>query len=139
MIGEFQGPNRWLSNFWPCRVVYLGLTFSSVEQAYQAAKCQDLDEAASFVNLTPGQAKRRGRLVKQRVDWEEVKVGIMADLLAQKFMNPVLREQLLSTGHQQLVEGNTWGDTFWGVCRGQGENHLGRLLMTLRAQLQVTS
>ncbi len=48
-----------------------------------------------------------------------------------------LREKLLATGDRKLVEGNTWGDTFWGVCRGNGKNHLGKILMKIRAELQA--
>lgn len=140
MIGEFQGDYRWLSNFWPCPVEYNDIAYPSVEHAYQAAKCVHQTDALSFVGLTAGQAKRQGKLVEHRLDWDEVKLWIMEQLLEQKFtMSTVLREKLLATGHQKLVEGNSWGDTFWGVCRGKGENHLGRLLMALRTRLQETS
>jgi predicted NAD-dependent protein-ADP-ribosyltransferase YbiA (DUF1768 family) len=60
----------------------------------------------------------------------------MEDLSRQKFSHPELRQKLLDTGSCTLVEGNTWGDTFWGVCDGVGENHLGKLLMTIRADLE---
>jgi ribA/ribD-fused uncharacterized protein len=76
------------------------------------------------------------RNVEIRRDWDEVKLRIMEGLVRQKFSkDPVLRQRLLDTGDQDLVEGNTWGDTFWGVCRGQGSNWLGRILMDVRAEL----
>ena len=56
----------------------------------------------------------------------------MEDLLRQKFTAPELRRRLRLTHPYPLVELNTWNDVFWGVCKGQGENHLGRLLMTIR-------
>ena len=42
---------------------------------------------------------------------------------------------LLATGKATLVEGNSWGDTFWGVCRGKGKNMLGKILMRVRKRL----
>ncbi len=50
--------------------------------------------------------------------------------------NPELCRLLLSTGNRSLVEENTWGDTFWGTVNGYGENHLGRILIDIRAKLQ---
>lgn len=137
MISSFQGKNRWLSNFWPCKVELDGLEFHSTEAAYQAAKSLDTDARALFQNVPGAMAKRMGQYINVRPDWEEVRVRVMYDLLVQKFSkrNPELREQLKATGTQQLVEGNTWGDVFWGVCRGQGENVLGKLLMQVRAEV----
>jgi predicted NAD-dependent protein-ADP-ribosyltransferase YbiA (DUF1768 family) len=80
---------------------------------------------------TPGQAKRAGNNLVLRPDWEEVKIPIMRELLKQKFSNRALMYKLRQT-KGELIEGNNWGDTFWGVCKGQGENHLGRLLMEIR-------
>ena len=110
-----------------------GFWFSSVEHAYQAAKmvseatCIQIRDAKS-----PSQAKRLGKILPIRADWNEVKIGVMRDLLIQKFSWPILKRRLLDTGDELLVEGNTWGDTFWGVYRGKGENILGKLLMEVR-------
>ena len=60
----------------------------------------------------------------------------MAALIAQKFDKGELALALKYTGDAELIEGNNWGDTFWGVCNGVGENHLGKLLMARRAQLR---
>ena len=46
-------------------------------------------------------------------------------------------ELLLATADEELVEVNEWGDCYWGVCRGVGENVLGKLLMRVRAELRV--
>ena len=70
-----------------------------------------------------------------RPDWEEVKVQVMRELLYAKFSEEPLRGMLKATGDQHLEEGNNWGDTFWGVCRGRGENWLGKLLMEVRASI----
>jgi predicted NAD-dependent protein-ADP-ribosyltransferase YbiA (DUF1768 family) len=76
-----------------------------------------------------------GQKVTLRKDWEGVKIQVMRDVLRLKFANPGLRDRLLETGDRELIEGNTWGDTFWGVCRGSGKNWLGQLLMELRGEL----
>ncbi len=133
-ITEFRGEYRFLSSFWPCRVAYNGHWYTSVEHAYQAAKCADVrDEVTIRQASSPGLAKRLGNSVDIRSDWESVKLEIMAGLLWKKFiLIPKLRAQLAATGDRELVEGNTWGDTCWGVCEGKGTNHLGNLLMRVR-------
>jgi len=114
-----------------------GLEYPSVEHAYQAAKTTDPEERATVREaLTPGLAKRLGRQVHLRPDWEDVKLAVMADLLRQKFDRPPLAKALLETGDEELVEVNYWRDTYWGVFHGTGENHLGRLLMERREQLR---
>ena len=135
-IFEFQGEYRWLSNFWPAPVTFDGLHFPSVENAYQAAKT-DKCNRSQFQTCTAGQAKRLGRTVEVREDWERVRVDVMRDLIAQKFApGTALSEKLLGTGDQEIIEGNRWGDTFWGVCQGHGQNWLGRLLMEHRLRLR---
>lgn len=138
-IDSFFGEYRFLSNFWPAVVEYEGLTYPSVEHAYQAAKTLDINERRHIAAIVePGDAKRAGRAAKQRPDWERVKMHVMEDCVRYKFTHHAeLRKKLLATGDAELVEGNTWGDRFWGVCDGQGENHLGKILMKVRAELRV--
>lgn len=135
MIGEFQGSYRFLSNFWPASVELDGVLYPTVEHAYQAAKTISPEQRLRIAAVpTPGQAKRAGRGVTIRPDWDSVKLEIMQDLLRQKFNKAHLRQQLQATGEEELVEGNTWGDTFWGRCRGVGKNHLGLILMQIREE-----
>lgn len=135
-IEDFRGSYRWLSNFHMVEVTYDGDVYTSTEAAYQAAKTLlPAERRAIREAKTAGDAKRLGRKVSMRPDWEDVKIDIMRDLLRQKFKNPDLRAGLLLTGRQHLVEGNTWHDEFWGVCEGNGENHLGRLLMDVRSEI----
>jgi ribA/ribD-fused uncharacterized protein len=137
MIDRFDGEYRWLSNFWPSQV-HWELEFPSVEHAYQAAKCSCQADRQRFLGITAGQAKRLGRQVELRPDWEDVKIHMMEYLLRQKFAaRSELAAKLLATGDEELVEGNSWGDTYWGVCRGQGQNRLGKLLMQIRQELRV--
>jgi ribA/ribD-fused uncharacterized protein len=132
---SFQGPHRFLSNFWPAPVRYGGILFPTTEHAYQAAKSDDVNEAIRVSLLkTPGDAKRVGRTLVVRENWEQIKRPIMLDVLRLKFNLPDLRRKLLATGDVLLVEGNTWGDRYWGVCNGVGENWLGRLLMQVREE-----
>jgi len=136
VIDSFRGEFDWLSNFFQCQVEFEGMNFSNVEAAFQAAKCLDMKERERFFGLSGGQAKRLGRRVELRSDWEEVKIEIMRQVLKSKFtQNSELREKLIATGDTELIEGNNWNDTFWGVCRGKGRNHLGKLLMEVRAEL----
>ena len=137
-IESFTGPNRFLSNFWSCCIAFEGHSYRTVEHAFQAAKTLDEDERRRIRNEPDaGGAKRRGKHATLREDWEQIKVGVMRDLLRQKFGTDPLRSRLLKTGKSKLVEGNWWGDRFWGVCDGKGENHLGKLLMEIREELRV--
>lgn len=111
----------------------------TVEHHYQAAKTDDPEWAAKILNApTPGQAKRLGRKAPMRPTWESEKVAVMLALLRVKFLWPDLEQALLATGDAVLIEGNTWNDTFWGVCNGRGQNHLGRLLMQVREEKAVS-
>ena len=128
-----------LSNFFEAEVSYGGLTYGSNEAAFQAQKCMTEEEKLPFTQARPSKSKGMGRRVKLRPDWEEVKVGIMEEIVRAKFdQHPELATRLLATGDRQLIEGNTWGDTFWGVDTrtGQGKNHLGEILMDIRGEFR---
>jgi ribA/ribD-fused uncharacterized protein len=138
MIDSFTNEYRFLSNFWPCIITFEGIQFPSVEHAFQAAKTLKIGERREIASmLTPGQAKREGRKVTLRDDWNDVKLFVMRELLEQKFQDKVLSQKLADTSPQKLVEGNSWHDSFWGICycgncMSQGLNHLGKLLMEIR-------
>ncbi len=137
MIESFSGEYRFLSNFYPVEVVLDGVTYPSVEHAYQAAKTLDLEKRKEFLDVTSGTAKRLGQRLEIRPDWGAVKLSVMTRLNEQKYMQPDLRKKICDTYPQDIVEGNTWGDTFWGVCNGKGSNHLGKILMAIRMQLII--
>lgn len=136
-ITRFSGEHEFLSNFSPSRVEWMGLEVPTIEHAFQLAKTREPAEREKIARTpTPGGAKRLGRRVTLRPGWEESKRAVMAALLMQKFTrHRRLAQALISTGVAELVEGNNWGDTFWGVCDGRGENELGRQLMAVRSQL----
>lgn len=137
VIDRFRGEYAFLSNFARCNVTYNGRTYRTVEHAFQAAKSLDEKEQKIFLFLSdPAEAKKWGKQVHLRQDWEQVKDDIMKNLLTQKFSQEPFRLQLLSTGNAKLIEGNTWNDTYWGVCNGKGLNILGTLLMEVRDELR---
>lgn len=136
-IEGFKDEHRFLSNFWTAQVFFEGHSYPSVEHAYQAAKTNNLDQRRVIrEQVMAAHAKRLGAAVDMREDWEEVKLEIMYDLVKQKFFrDPLLRKALLETQGIELEETNHWGDTFWGVCNGVGENNLGKILMKVRGEL----
>lgn len=140
-IDKFEGVHRFLSNFYPCCVELDDEAYPSVEHAYQAAKTFSIECRERLQNhvVTAAQAKKMGKRFPLRSDWGQVKLDVMLKLLRQKFRTPRLRVNLESTGDVELVEGNWWGDTFWGVCNGVGENWLGKLLMQVREEIRNES
>lgn len=138
-IFKFEGEYHFLSNFYPHPITVQGVEFPSSEHAYQCAKTLNPDDWEKFKdpNLTCAKAKKLGRKVKVRDDWNDIKLQVMEVILFEKFnpfANPELYAKLKATGTAELIEGNYWGDEFWGVCDGVGENHLGKLLMKVRAE-----
>ena len=138
-IEEFQGRFRFLSNFYRSVIWIDGKSYETAEHAFQAAKSiRDEDAEQIRSAFTPGGAKRRGRKVEMRADWEGVKLDIMKEIVRQKFyQNRGLGKQLIETGDLYLEEGNRWNDTFWGIDLRtlKGTNHLGRILMEVRDEL----
>ena len=134
----FFGDYRFLSNFWYCTIEFEGEKYRTTEHAYQAAKTLDPKERKVIQEEThPAGARRKGQVLKLRDDWEEVKLKLMLEFTRQKFKNnDILAKKLLDTGDSYLEETNTWGDKFWGVCRGIGENNLGNILMKVRDELR---
>lgn len=130
----FRDEYAFLSNMYesPVRFTKDGIpyTFRCVESAFQACKCSS--RMNEFINLNGYDAKKLGRRVELRPDWEDIKVDLMKFLLKLKFNQNIILKARLANLKGDIVEHNTWGDTFWGVCNGVGENHLGKLLMDLR-------
>lgn len=137
IINEFRGQYDFLSNFYPAEVKYEGITYQNNEAAFQAQKVTDYREQEQFRLVSPSDAKKLGRKVKLRSDWEQVKDDIMYQIVKAKFtQNEDLKQKLIDTGNSELIEGNTWNDTYWGMCRGKGKNMLGKILMRVREELK---
>lgn len=136
IISSFRGEYSFLSNFYNAKVEVEGVTYLNSEAAFQAMKCKYYDDRLAFTSLNPSQAKRRGRKISLRNDWELVKDEYMYKVVKAKFeQNEDLKKLLLKTKGCYLEEGNTWGDNYWGVCYGYGMNKLGKILMRVRDEL----
>ena len=138
-IEQFTRCYRFLSNFYPAIIEGIDLhKYVTVEHAYQAAKCRHAKDALRIRRtIKPAVAKHMGRKVEQVEGFMEDRVAIMRLLVRKKFSTiQHLKEKLLATGNAELIEGNYWGDRYWGVCKGEGENHLGKILMQVRKELR---
>ena len=144
-IDNFRGDYFFLSNFANVPVTYKGITYKNNEAAFLAQKVTSLSEQQRFASLSPNLAKREGRRVKLRSDWELIKKQVMYGIVKAKFeQNPRLRKMLLNTGDIMLIEGNTWHDNTWGICKcdkcinkfHNDSNNLGKILMKVREELK---
>lgn len=145
MIEQFQKDYRWLSNFHylekPMKRKQEGvdLSFPTNEHFYVAMKTLDLETRVQVCNHPLKGLKKFGKTFPLREDWDSVKLAVMLYGLRYKFSkdNPELRNKLIATEGCEIQEGNYWNDKFWGVClkTGEGENHLGKLLMQVRSEI----
>ena len=137
-INEFRNDNYFLSNFYECPVTYDGLTYRNNESAFQAQKCINSKDREQFTTLNSSEAKKLGRRVVLRKDWENIKVQVMKEIVTAKFeQNEDLQQKLLDTGDAYLEEGNTWGDRVWATVNGAGANNLGKILMEVRENIRL--
>jgi len=140
VIDEFRGEYYFLSNFYPAPIDIRGMGMvQTAEHAFQGFKTLDEEQMRKiFQASTPAQAKQMGKVVKLRENWQEIKDEIMYSMVKMKFVTHAdLRKKLLATGDAVLIEGNTWGDKYWGVCEGEGKNVLGTILMAVREELRI--
>lgn len=142
-ITSFRGKYDFLSNFYNTKVAYDGISYKNAEAAFQAQKSLNLNERTKFTNLSASEAKKLGRKVILRPDWDIIKLDIMKSIVYSKFnSNLVLKAKLISTGKTELIEGNNWGDIYWGKVENKktgefiSENHLGIILMEVRTELR---
>lgn len=141
MIKNFEGEYAFLSNFYFSPMIIDNVVYTTNEHFFQAMKSLNPKERQTIALApTPGKAKHLGRKVSLRKDWEDIKEEVMLTGLRHKFSNPELRKKLLATGNEELIEGTTWHDNYWGICDceacgGQGKNRLGKLLMQVREEL----
>ena len=125
---------RWLSNYHECKIRFKGMKFTSSEAAYQAAKYVDPEIKKQFIGITGAQAKKLAKSLEITTpNWHEIKYEVMSSIIFDKFLrNKDIREKLLQTGNKYLEETNHWGDVYWGICNGKGQNNMGRILMGVR-------
>lgn len=136
-ISEFRNQYYFLSNFYECPVSYNGITYRNAETAFQAQKTLDIDIRKQFSKMSANEAKKQGKRISLREDWEDIKVDIMRDIVLAKFkQNPELLDKLIETDGMYLIEGNNWGDRTWGMVGNKGMNLLGNILMEVREILK---
>lgn len=136
VIDNFSGEYFFLSNFYTAPVVFDGLEYKNNEAAFQSAKCINKKNRIVFTKLNPSDAKKLGRRVDLRADWEDIKDKVMYMVVLDKFIrNKDLGKKLIETGDSILIEGNWWKDYYWGVCNGKGLNKLGKILMKVRQDI----
>lgn len=136
-ITYFRDSHFFLSNYYELPLYFEGAWYPTAEHAFQAAKTTNEEmRTAIRKSNSPAKAKRMGRNLTLRPRWDSMRVEVMRTILRSKFKDMVMRGMLMSTGDADLIEGNTWGDTFWGVCRGRGQNTLGQLLMEIRQEIK---
>lgn len=133
-ITSFSGKYFFLSNFYPCQVEFESIIYPSSEHAYMAAKTVDVSVRKTILNIeTPGKVKQFGKTIELRSNWNNLRLHFMDLIVKSKFSNSDLMEMLDETKGYELIEGNTWGDKFWGQSPlGVGRNELGKLLMSIR-------
>lgn len=137
-VMTFRGKYDFLSNMYSATFEWDGRTYRNSEAAFQSAKSLDPSVRDEFSEMAGVVAKREGKKVNLRGDWENVKDDIMEEVVRAKFsQNPDLLQRLVDTGDMELIEGNRWHDKYWGVdlMSGVGENHLGIILMKIRSEL----
>lgn len=134
------------SNFQPFDVPLIedGISYTTVEHYYQAMKTLDISFRLFIAQSpTPSIAKRRGRSVKLRDDWELAKIDIMKTALKHKFSKGTSHYDKLKNYNHPIVEINYWHDNFWGKCMCHTcvtnnisyTNCLGKLLEEIRKDI----
>ena len=139
IIASFCDEYEYLSNFYEIEVKWDGRIYRNSEAAFQSAKAIDPQVRESFTLLDAPSAKRKGRQIPLRPDWETVKKTIMEAIVRAKFrQHPDLAKRLIETGDAELIEGTDRNDIFWGVDSGtgKGENHFGKILMSIREEFR---
>lgn len=129
---------NWFSNMMPVKIDAVGLTFPSVENAYQSFKCENTEDRIQFTACNPHKSKMLGRKIRIRKDWDFIRLLVMGKLLRMKFEQEPHRQQLLDTDNSVIVEWNNWNDKFLGADfeTGEGLNHLGLILMKIREEIK---
>lgn len=140
----FRNEYYFLSNMYPCRIRVNGLEFACAEACFQSFKTTDLEIRKKFQKLNGFEAKKLGKRIKLRPDWNDIRLDVMEAVIHVKFkQNPQLQNKLINalvrSGKGGIVEDNTWNDTFWGRCNGIGKNHLGTILTTEAINIQYGS
>ena len=140
VINTFKGEYDFLNNRYGCPFMWQGIKFNNVESAFHASKCTDEEERKVISKLSANKAAVRGERITPYSGWEDQKLGIMTSILEEKFgQNPILMKRLIDTENCILINGNNKHENYWGIdlYSWNGENHLGKILMTIREKEKV--
>lgn len=134
----FQSPLSPLSNLFPCTIIYNGIRYICLEQAYQHQRAlhhQRLDTARDIMALTnPYDIMNEGKDFLDNQEWINRRLPLMESLVRHKLEQvPIFTDVLRSTGTHFLVE-NTLNPLVWNASY-PGQNHLGRILERLRTSV----
>lgn len=133
----FRNEYWFLSNMYPCKIRVNGLEFQCAEACFQSFKTTDLELRKKFQNLNGFEAKKLGKKIKLRPDWNNIRLEVMYRVVLAKFrQHPELFRKLKNVS-EPIVEDNTWHDTFWGMCNGVGKNNLGIILTAVQNNLSL--
>lgn len=137
-IKTFEDSYKQFSNFYIRDVIYKNILYKTREHAFQCQKATNQkDFEYVYHSKDPYRAKQRANHIKCEPNWKNIRVKIMHEIVLSYFQqHKDAKNLLLSTGTEEIQEGNTWGDKFWGVVDGEGENWLGQILMDVRIILQ---
>ena len=156
----FRDEFFYLSNMYPSKITlpkelqeeypYLLMNddvFDSVERAYQYLKSNNPEYKMAIKKATIKGSKivardylDNNKIAEYIEGFHDKKLEIMELLVNLKFeQNPDLLRKLISTGEKKIEETNTWKDIYWGISNGEGENHLGKILMNTRSKLQMNN
>lgn len=135
----FRKEYTYLSNMYYSPIKINGLYFSCAEAAFQSFKTIDLEIRKKFQFISGPEAKRLGRKVPLRPDWNNIRIEVMDAVVRAKFrQHPELVRKLIVL-EEPIVEDNNWNDTFWGKCKGKGYNHLGIILSKIRSDAKYSN
>lgn len=138
-IPYYEDSNFVFSNFSAHIVVYKGERYQTAEHAFHAQKFENKDFVKQIQDCpSPIAAWELARKLKphRRPDWDDIKVEILTDIIRRKAeQNPDVKQALLATGDEEIVEVNP-NDDFWGNGPdGNGQNQTGKILMKIRSEL----
>lgn len=132
-IESFRGPFAFLSTFAATPINYGGAIYASAQHLLSALMTTDKSMREKIRQAPgPAEAMKLAKSFVPRPDWEKIKLDVMREVMKRKFQLPDLRAKLITTKGRELINANTYHDTFWGVCNGEGENWLGRIIQEVR-------
>ena len=135
VINSFKGEYDFLNNRFGCSFVWQGIRYNNVDTAFYASKYTDEAERKVLSRMSAEKVVKKSMDCTPSIEWEESKLNIMGSILLAKFdQNPNLKKRLIETDGRILINGNNKHETYWGVdlYSWRGENHLGKILMTIR-------